>query len=619
MKRIKIIGNVSHDRISGSIISRSFQAFSSKDRKRIVVITFGQVSLSLLDLCGVVIFGVLGALTVTGVQSQDPSTRVARVLRFLHLSETSFQFQVALLAILATFFLLARTILSIFFTRRSLHFLSSRSAQISSRLTEQLLNQSLLIIQSKSSQQTLFSLTVGVVSVAVGIIGSLIALISDFSLLLILTVALFLVDPLIALSTFAIFAAIGLSLYFLMHARARKLGAREAQLTMQSNQKILEALSTFRETVVRHRQRYYADEISNLRHKIAFTQAEQAFMPNIGKYVIEISVVVGALLIAAMQFLLFDATKAAATLAIFLAAGSRIAPAVLRVQQGLIQIKGSSAPAMMALELIDELSPCKLEEHSGSIGHEWNYDEMDPDISIASISLTYPGRMEPAISNLDLQISSGSVIALVGPSGAGKSTLADLILGVLEPDSGTVRISGISPKDLVAKWPGSVSYMPQDISLIEGTIRENVSLGYPPELATDARVFSCLEKAQLLEVVNELPNGLDSVIGERGSSLSGGQRQRLGIARALFTSPKLLVLDEATSALDSQTEALISKSIKLLKGRVTLILIAHRLTTIRDADQIYYLDKGQIQAAGNFEEVRRRIPDFENQANLSGF
>jgi ABC-type multidrug transport system fused ATPase/permease subunit len=614
----RVLKYESLERISSSTIARSFRVFDFNDRRKILLITFSQVSLSVLDLLGVVIFGILGALTVTGVQSQDPSSRVAHALDILNLGDFSFQSQVAALAILATLFLLTRTILSIFYSRKSLHFLSSRSAYISSKLTEQLLNQSLLIIQSRSSQQTLFSLTAGVVGVTVGIIGSSIALVSDFSLLLILTIALLLVDPIIAVSTFVIFAVIGVGLYFLMHRRARRLSAREVKLTMLSNQKILESLLTFRETVVGHRQSYYASEISKLRHEIASTQAEQAFLPNIAKYVIEISVVVGALLIAAMQFVLFDASHAAATLAVFIAAGSRIAPAVLRVQQGLIQIKSNSEPAKMSLSLIDEIGLLASEEKTKAKPQDWNHVEMHPDISIKNISLTYPNRIDPAISKLSLEVSSGSVIALVGPSGAGKSTLADLILGVLEPDSGTVHISRLSPKETVAKWPGSVSYMPQDISLIEGTIRENVSLGYPLELATDARVLSCLEKAQLLELISELPDGLDSIIGERGTSLSGGQRQRLGIARALFTNPRLLVLDEATSALDGQTESLISKSINLLKGRVTLILIAHRLSTIRDADQIYYLNNGKIQAAGNFEELRAEIPDFKSQAYLSG-
>lgn len=604
--------------LSRSTVIRSFRVFNLRDQKRITLMTLGQVSLSLLDLFGVVIFGILGALTVTGVQSQNPSSRVASALKILHLSDISFQSQVAVLALIATLFLLIRTLLSILFTRRSLHFLSSKSASISSTLAKQLLGQTLLTVQSRSSQQTLFSLTAGVVGIAVGIIGSAIALVSDIALLIVLTVALFLVDPLIALSTFAIFATIGLSLYFLMHKRARSLGAREAQLTLQSNQKILEALMSFRETVVRHRQNYYASEISKVRHEIAFTQAEQAFMPNIGKYVIEISVVLGALLIAAMQFLLFDASHAAATLAIFIAAGSRIAPAVLRVQQGLIQMKSNSAPAIMALDMIDELGPLPTQSQNEVENQEWHHFEMDPNISVNSISLTFPGRSVPAVNSISLEISSGSVIALVGPSGAGKSTLVDLILGILKPDRGSVTISGMTPEDASSKWPGSISYMPQDVSIIEGTIRENVSLGYPLYMASDLRIRECLELAQLLDVVNALPNGVESIIGERGSSLSGGQRQRLGIARALFTNPRLLVLDEATSALDGQTEALISESIKLLKGRVTLILIAHRLSTIKDADQIYYMDRGQIIATGTFDEIRSKVPDFERQANLAG-
>ena len=192
------------------------------------------------------------------------------------------------------------------------------------------------------------------------------------------------------------------------------------------------------------------------------------------------------------------------------------------------------------------------------------------------------------------------------------------MLGVLNPDSGKVLISNLPPLDAISKWPGAVSYVPQDVIIANGTIRENVGLGYPIDIATDELVMKALKIAHLDSFIAGLPFGIDTPVGERGTKISGGQRQRLGIARAMFTNPHLLVLDEATSSLDGETEANISDSIHELRGSTTVVIIAHRLSTVRNADLVVYMDSGRILSKGKFEQVRAEIPDFDNQAKLMG-
>ena len=369
--------------------------------------------------------------------------------------------------------------------------------------------------------------------------------------------------------------------------------------------------------MVHNRRDHYANEIGTMRYKLGNVLAENAFIPYISKYVIESALVFGGLLLSAVQFLLQDAAQAVATLTVFMAAGSRIAPAALRLQQASLAIKGSLAQAKPTLELMASLDGVELSSPSDQ-SPDIEHIGFIPTIEVKDLFFKYPNSEFVAVDGQNFSIVAGSSVAVVGSTGAGKTTAVDLILGLLEPEDGSVLISGLKPKDAIVRWPGAISYVPQDVVISNGTIRDNVGLGYKSEFVSEELVWDAIEASQLESYVNSLPLGLDTQVGERGTRMSGGQRQRLGIARALFTKPKLLVLDEATSALDGETEAAISKAVQDLRGSVTVIMIAHRLSTVRNADLVVYMDRGQIKSIGTFEEVRAAVPDFDRQAKLMG-
>ena len=590
---------------------------SRDDQKKVIAVMVLQAGIGALDLLGVVAIGLLGALSVTGLQSRTPGDRVSTVLDFLHIANLSFQIQATLLGVGALFLLVGRTIVSIFFTRRILFFFSRRGAKISSELVARLLSQPLLTILARTTQETVYAVTSGVAIITLQVLATVVVLVSDISLLVVMAVGLFVIDPLTAIGTFLVFSLIAYFLYRFMNVRAGVLGVKNSELSIASNEKIVEVFSSYRESVVRNRRDFYAREIGQLRFSLANVSAESAFMPYVSKYVIETAVVLGALLIGVAQFVLQDASHAVATLAIFLAAGTRIAPAVLRVQQGSLQIRNGLGAAIPTLELMEMLGNAPMNENVDDrvdVIHEGFVS----DVYVTNTSLTYPNKTAPAIFDITLTIPAGASVAFVGPSGAGKTTIIDVLLGVLNPDTGSVLISGLPPLLAVAKWPGAVSYVPQDVVIATGTIRENVALGYPPEAATDELIMSALKVAHLDKFVADLPNGVDTQVGERGAKISGGQRQRLGIARAMFTRPHLLVLDEATSSLDAETEASISEAIHELRGSTTVVMIAHRLSTVRNADIVVYLSQGQIMAMGTFDEVRKTVPDFDRQAMLMG-
>jgi ABC-type multidrug transport system fused ATPase/permease subunit len=350
---------------------------------------------------------------------------------------------------------------------------------------------------------------------------------------------------------------------------------------------------------------------------LANVMAENTFYQNISKYVMELAMVFGALIISAIQFSTQTASHSIAVLAIFLAASTRIAPAVLRVQQGALSIRGSIATAKPTLELIEELGTEPLLENFED-PLDLIHEGFNSEIQITGLTLTYPGKKLPAVKGINLNVSNGSIVAIVGASGAGKTTLVDLLLGVLDPDEGEVSISGCTPLEAIKKWPGAISYVPQDVVTMNGTIRQNVAMGFPYDAASDELVKNALRIAQLDDFVSTMPQGMDTHVGDRGTKISGGQRQRLGIARAMFTSPELLILDEATSALDGETESNISDAIQAMRGQVTVLMIAHRLSTVRHADVVVYMEDGRIVATGTFDEVRESVSDFDRQAKLMG-
>lgn len=598
-------------------ISRAVKVLSLTDRRKILGITILQVMIGGLDLLGVIAVGLLSALSVAGLQSNAPDNRVSEALKILHIQDSAFQTQVLFLGVSAVLLLVGRTVLSILFTRRILFFLSRRGAKISADLIAKLLSQSLLNVQSRTTQETVYAVTTGVERIVLQVLATGVVWIADFSLLIIMILGLLVVDPVTAIATFLVFSLIALILYRFMHVRAEILGMESSNLNIRSNEKIVEVFATYRESVVRNRRDYYAREIGKLRYLIANSSAEIGFLPYISKYVIETTVVVAAVVIGAVQFTLEDASNAIATLAIFLAAGTRIAPAFLRLQQGSIYIKnglGLSVPTFEMIESLEKLPVIENVKDTLDTKHEGFVSE----IVVENVSLTYPNKQIPAVLDVSLTIPAGTSIAFVGPSGAGKTTIIDILLGILIPDNGKVMISGLPPLLAVAKWPGAISYVPQDVAICAGTIRENIALGYPIEAASDDLVLSALKVAHLDEFVAELPDGIDTQVGERGARISGGQRQRLGIARAMFTRPQLLILDEATSSLDGQTEASITDAIHSLHGSTTVVIIAHRLSTIRNVDKIVYLSHGKIRVIGTFDEVRVAVPDFDYQARIIG-
>lgn len=586
----------------------------SRDRLKLYAAATAQSLLGFLDLLGVALIGLVSMLATARMQQQETTDKNI-LYRYLNFGFLDSDRGLLLLFSLSVVLMILKTVLSIFLTRRIIYFLSMKSAAISSSLISRLLTMPISFIRRDNIHETIYSVTRGVELVTLQVLSVGAILVSDLFLLIIILIGLTIIDFTTALSIFVVFFSLGYILYRLMHVRAGKLGYDNASANISSNQKIYEAIISYRESFVRNRRFYYAKSIAMERTTLAKSSGEITFMPYISKYVLEIGVILGAVLISALQFLLNDTSKAVATVVIFITAGLRVAPAVLRIQQSVVQMNWSLGQSKTTLILHNNLREAtELAECSDEIN--FDHSGFSPNVDLINLDFSHPGSGKKLFENVNIHIPTGSFVAFVGPSGSGKSTLADLVLGILEPDAGDVLISGMNPSTAIAKWPGAISYVPQEVFISSGTVLENITLGYPLKSISIDCALEAASNADLNEYISSQDEGVDTFVGENGSQISGGQRQRLSLARGLYSRPKLIVLDEATSSLDSYSEARVSNAVSKLGNGITIIMIAHRISSIKSADKIYYIEDGNILGAGTFEELKLQVPKFANAAEL---
>jgi len=571
-----------------------------------------------LDLLAVGLIGIVGALSITGIQSQPPTGKIKQALDLASLGTFSFQSQVAILGGTAAILFISKTLLNIWISRKVLNYLSYQSALMSSQLIKRLMKQEPSFVQSYGRQSLSFSLGDGVNSLCLGVLGTFILLISDGLLLIVMFAGLMFVNPIVAIVTMTFFSAIALVLHRFLGTMVQSLGMKSNEVSVSANEKIIEAIDLYKTLFVMNGRNDYAELISEKRFEVGRLVSRMTFIPSISKYVLESSFILGAVIICAIEFLMTDAANAFSVLSVFMAAGSRIAPAILRIQQSSLTIKNQLGHANQTITLIERLNSRDKLDSLNSTQTEINQHGLaDEAIFFEAVSFQFQDSAIPLLTNLNFSIRHGKNLAITGASGVGKSTLAELILGLLPPTSGKVLVNGMNPRIMISKNPGFLAYVPQDVVVIKGTIAQNISLELENESNLE-QIWRALERAQLEDFVRNLPLGLETPVLELGLNLSGGQKQRIGIARALYQEPKILVLDEATSSLDGETELGISRSLDSLKGEVTLVVIAHRLSTVRSADTVIFLENGSMSDMGTFEEIRNRNSNFQNQALLMG-
>jgi len=566
-------------------IRDSFKVLPLATKRRLLIVSIVQGALSILDLVALILVGSLGSLAVTGIQSSEPASSNALVLNIFNLNGASFQKQVAILGIVTALLLITKTLSSAYLNYRIFFFMSTVSAQISSNLMSRYVNTTFLDIKKRSSQETLQALTSGVSSISNGIVSNFVSLVSDLFLLFVMILGVSTIDPKIGFFTLFFFGGVAIMTYRFTSRAAEEIAGFLVHENITSNNQVLMVTRMFREIATRGMLGTYSNRIKDGRFRISKLEANQAFVPFVTKYIMELTIIVGGLLLTALQFAIENAAEAMSGIAVFILASSRVSPAILRVQQALIQVKAAVAGSSITFGILEELKG-RSEISSNDPRFELNHVGFSPEILFESILFTYPGSKKIIFKDLSIHIDSGEIVSIVGPSGSGKTSFADLILGQLTPQLGQILVSGLPPKSAQLRYPGAIAYVPQEIYLFQGTIKENILLGFTGLEVDENYIWDALERAELAEWVNSQDETLNHRISENGSNISGGQRQRLGLARALLTKPKILILDESTSSLDKNTEIEIAKTISKLKGQATVISIAHRPAMIKISSRV---------------------------------
>ena len=583
-------------------------------RDRVLLIASGilQMSLVFLDLLGVLLLGSIVAIATSAVQGRPLPGIINQSIEVLNLQNMTPQALATVFGVVATISLLSKSFLNYYLNLRNSRFLASREAKISARMAQLILTQPITTLQKFGTPEYQHSLTIGVNSATVGILAGTIAIVSEIFLQVVMATTLLVFSPTLLLIFVLYFGAIFLLLNWMLGEKANKWSARVTSLSIAGTRAIADSLGSYREIVVSGKRDHFISIFRKSREEALEFSVKSSMLGQFSKYVFENSVILGGVVFAGYAFFTKTALEAASLLAIFIAAASRIAPSILKIQLGTLLLKGARGATSKFFEILHH-----LEQQSEPITSSIKNDLDSSVIRFREVSFRYPSSDKNALSEFSSEFKTGEFTAIVGPTGSGKSTLIDLMLGVLRPTHGSISVFGRDPEQV----PGSsirVGYVPQRVYLSEGSLIENICFGESSTQWDEDRVWDVLDTVLLRQWAAELPEGLSTLIGEGGARLSGGQRQRLGIARALYANPNLLVLDEATSALDAISEYEITEAFERLDKGLTKVVIAHRLSTVLKADKIVYLKGGKIQGMGTFNELRELIPDFDRQAELMG-
>jgi ABC-type multidrug transport system fused ATPase/permease subunit len=597
-------------------VKASLAFMTPKERSKWYGLTGARALLSILDLAGILAIGFVVTSTALFLTQGSSQNRILEFAGFQLPAVTAQTLPLVATAILATFLL--KALLSIVITKKVAYLVAIVEAKAAKSIAEKVFGGDLSQARLRSREEMAYAIQFGSPAAFNYLLNFTSTVIAEGSLFLLICLGFLLIDPWSTLAAVLYFSVIAWVIQYFVGTLMTRAGVKSAQGTISANSAVADLIAVFRELSVLGLRHTYIDRIYQSRVSASSSAATQTYLGGMPRYIVEAALIFGVALFVLAQALSGDIVSSAATVGVFLSGGFRLTAAMLPLQSALLNIKGSLPAANSAFEILrDRAGASEMPVNSSRIDIGSNPVSPTPPLKVkfTGVSFAYPGFVPFALDEISLEIFAGQQVAFIGPSGAGKSTIADLMCGVLAPSQGSVTLSTVDDQSVVSSL-GSVSYVPQKPGLVSGSVAQNIALGREEQQVDDVQIWKALESAHLTEVISELPDGIHTDLGNYQDGLSGGQIQRLGLARALYSKPGLLVMDEATSALDAESEAEIAKALEQMRGKVTVVLIAHRLNTVQHADKAFLIDKGKLVDQGTFQELVKRNASVEKLVAL---
>lgn len=589
-----------------SSLGKLYKLISRKEKIRLGYFNFLMVINSLLELIGV---GAIPGLIIL-LTDPDKLAGMPFIGPKLQALQDKHGEMLLLYAIGSLFFLfLFKNIFSIYLSYQQGKFVRNIQVDLNQRLLKKYLFAPYEFHISSSSAQLLRNVNGEIVRVIDLVVGPLLTLITNLLIGFAVLILLFITNPLISLVAVLLFGVISFLFLRLTRKKISHYGKQALKIREQKNKLVLNSLALIKEIKILNKERYFSNAFDREIEKEAVITLHKSVTEKIPRAMLEV-MAVGLMLSIIIVLLNRGAvmSEMIALLTLFGMAAVRLIPIVGLVSTSVTTIR-YSLPSIKPVynDLINiTKEPDGVPVDFGSLNTGI--------ISVNDVSFSYQQSEKSVLDGITLTIPLGSSVAFVGPSGVGKSTLVDVLLGILQISKGTITCNDIDIRTNSKSWRRNIGYIPQSITIVDDTILSNICLGLEDEQIDRKMVAKTLERAQLTNFVNSLPNGLLTRVGEKGLKLSGGQRQRVGIARALYNDPSILVMDEATSALDNITERFIIDAIDRFKGKRTIIMIAHRLTTVQNCDKIFFMKDGTIADSGKYKDLIKHNMDFQRLA-----
>jgi ATP-binding cassette, subfamily B, bacterial PglK len=574
----------------------------SQNRSRWVALVVLAIAASVIEMVGAaLVYLLLAIIAEPGGNLQIPLLGDVRAL-FAGVDDTTFLLWVS--GTIGVFFVF-RAVAQVGITYTKQRMAQNAGARLSSRLMEGYLHLPYAFHLHRNSSELVRNAHTTVKEVATKGFLQAIYVVAEAAMILGLLVVMIAVTPAATALAVVIVGSAALLLLKIVQPKMKRMGKIAQEMEKRTLSAIQQSLHGVRDITVLGGQRYFGNAYRRSRLEQARALYTNGTIAELPRHIIE-TALFGFIIALFVISLLAGATtdELLATLGLFAYAGLRLMPSIQKLVGGLNNLKfvGAAVDHVYADLLL-------VEQHEPPRGPivPLGFDDR---LSLQDVSFTYDGTDRPALRDVDLEIRAGEVVGICGPTGGGKTTLTDLITGLLEPTTGRVLIDGEDLHGRTAAWFAHLGVVPQMVFLTDETLRHNIALGVEDDRIDEAALREAVTLAQLDEFVGSLPDGLDTVVGERGVRVSGGQRQRVAIARALYRRPDVLLFDEGTSALDNTTESVLMSSLERLRGRHTIVLVAHRLSTVRNCDKIVYLEHGRIAAIGTFDELRETNDSF---------